>query len=116
MKTVSLELSKQLKEAGYPQDGYFYHTPLGLKHSIDEEDSFYCVAPTADEILDQLPDGYHAYRDRYDDGTKWKVELPESVRGSLVASWVPGDVFERADTIADAAAYMWLYIKREGLI
>lgn len=84
MKTVSRELSRQLKRAGYPQTGYFWwvYKELGkLKTSEDSyvlyddtqvsdymksRDEIICVAPTAEEILDVLPKTIHhgkmAYR------------------------------------------------------
>lgn len=63
MKTVSLELAKQLKEKGYPQDTYAVweigtdgNPYLEINYSSNDADKprlFAC--PTADEILDNLP-------------------------------------------------------------
>jgi hypothetical protein len=63
MKTVSLELAKQLKEKGYTQDaGFFYRIDKkNLADAMLIDDPFvtsrfiFCAAPTADEILDLLP-------------------------------------------------------------
>lgn len=113
MRTVNLELAKQLKEAGYPQRPVKYYwsedKPTGeallrnfLKHSDWE---IYYASPTADEILEQLPqtawETYNLLGGRYviwyRDAQKNRVEFIE-------------------DTLSDAAAKMWLYLKKEGLL
>ena len=66
MKTVSLELSKQLKESGYPQETEFcyyrnadeYHflrnPTINDKYLLPFPDKMY-ASPTSDEIFDELP-------------------------------------------------------------
>src|SRR5690349_7346958 len=81
MKITSLELSKQLKEAGYPQESYFYWNEYTVNHNkgwklqhwtpehMDNYRKNYegkakggliaktiIASPTADEVLEQLPD------------------------------------------------------------
>jgi hypothetical protein len=75
MKTTSLELSKQLKEAGFPQETYFYHKtapdnyyalitnnyddgyPIRKEGKIGRRahGANLYAAPTAEEILERLP-------------------------------------------------------------
>lgn len=139
MKTVSLELAKQLKEAGYPQEGYFFwwvnvtdksQNPIlahfqGTQSNEDylneHEDKYeFFAAPTADEILDRLPkkitvsemdyflDVYHE-EDVLDE---WVVAY-NYIRHNL---GFKSHHREMEETIADAAAKMWLYLKKEKLI
>jgi hypothetical protein len=141
MKTVNLELSKALKEAGYPQEGYFYLWECVSNSEIEpilmhfqgneknkdylneDEDKFeYYASPTADEILDRLPEEIekekkvHRLRiNKYlgDDGI-----VVYEFYYSYVWYDVEDFLVEVQDdkTIADAAAKMWLYLKKEGLL
>src|SRR5436853_3088941 len=61
MKTVSLELAKQLKEAGYPQEGFHFNyiscyggEPF-LSPPYQDSHQIVYSSPMADEILDKLP-------------------------------------------------------------
>ena len=114
MKTVSLELSKQLKEAGYPQETEFcyyrnadeYHflrNPFEGKMRPFPEKTY--ASPTADEILEQLPEYVMVHREN----SGWYCEF-KTVSGRKT------DIGFFGDTIADAAAKMWLYLKKEKLI
>ncbi len=139
MKTVSLELSKRLKEAGYPQKDSWWswmkYKPFQIKRDkLKDEDQYflggeffkgiredYFASPTADEILDQLP--------QHIEGKGW-VRIwtgtsGESGRGyhlgySKILSeggWVTIESqADSEDTLADAAAKMWLYLKENELI
>lgn len=124
---VSLELAKQLKEAGYPQDPaalFYYHK---MKESSDYHLTFIkqmfiapigkvpkpfdsVAAPLASEIGEQLPKGYW---DQY------------SVNGGFEVGYSNGKHPDNAEylnyyvidkTEADARAKMWLYLKKEGLL
>ena len=136
MKTVSLGLSKQLKEAGYPQESYFLYYPYedeerkGKYFLQSTHDSNYMpeiwpiqkaiASPTADEILDQLPT---VIKDKEGfplgmmilsiDGTEqrlWKVTYQE------MHSDTEDIIGFNGMSLADAAAKMWLYLKKEGLL
>lgn len=126
MKTVSLELSKALKEAGYPQfesDRAWHEVDdLVRFNSEDGKDKVVdgwilnihaynfsiskgrCDSPTADEILEQLPIGFNIGQDK------------EGAYCLSPRAYHAGDIFEYGETLADAAAKCWLYLKKEGLI
>lgn len=129
MKIVSLELAKQLKKAGYPITTQFHYRypvdDLGKKSGevfieYNNPDNPSCFdaghdhepvpAPTADEILDRLP------KERYytcvkTNTDRWRVAefgengLAEEGKTSFIA-----------ESIADAAAKMWLYLKENDLL
>lgn len=150
MKTCSLELAKQLKEAGYPQNccegGYYsnygvdeigesddyYHSGRVSKDDLWEREdneielldyhhAWFLIrakeqhkdldiqlfaAPTADEILDRLPKIISVFKsEMLKNG--WTVGYEsESVEYTS----------ETAYALADAAAKMWIYLKKEKLI
>lgn len=140
MKTVSLELSKQLKEAGYPQDVLNNHL---FYMKLEDFDGYYHIArnntpnnvldkiasPSADEILDRLPwmvekNKLHYYLniDRMVDeggyGIEYKIEtLVEEV---VLRKEGKEDLFvlhrEETKVLADAAAKMWLYLEQHNLL
>lgn len=121
MKTVSLELAKQLKEAGFPQETDFFYTRYGgdkwgvnLNLGIAKE--FGIAAPTADDLLDSLPantditlsikKGSKQYHVNYWWGT------PNPLRkGSVTDYWQT-----HGDNPADALAEMWIYLKKHNLM
>lgn len=129
---VSLELSKQLKEAGYKQEGLFWWVghkwtkKLGgkLYYEIHYQDDIECqdhgqglaVAPTVAELGERLPQyiknrGYMLTIVK-DDNNKWWIGYPNH-KGIGVSDikWK----FEEVK-LADALAKMWLYLKKEGLL
>ena len=126
-KVTSLELSKQLKEAGFPQEGLFawYETPrektmsclrtpyLVLINDTDTDGFNYykefvvAIAPLPCELGEVLPS------DAYDESVLlWKI-------GNIYYCSCQGDetipTFE-SDKLADAMSKMYLYLKKEGLI
>lgn len=130
MKTVSLELSKQLKEAGYGwKVSFLWEVGLdGIENLVkrypanesDMERIF--PAPIADEILDLLPNKIyekeednwfyltiHKNSDPEDHYEGWEIRYKEA-NGNLVF------LIEQEVLLADAAAKMWLYLKKENLI
>ena len=139
MKTVTRETAKQLKEAGFPQDTYFFYTKNGERVTpMDMHNQhLYYAAPTADEVLDQLPTTV-----RFPNGgdkRNWqnvshipKKELEEMRFIGLLGinkpnKWVVlyqtyiilGNEIKAStgsDNLAEAAALMWLYLKKEGLL
>jgi len=61
IKTVSLELSKQLKETGFPQETYLYWRLAGnlgwqLEVHYGLLKDKLIAAPTAEEIFERLPE------------------------------------------------------------
>ena len=126
---VSLELSKQLKEAGYEQEGIWWWNidtayknprivvePTGkwaefniIKHCI--------VAPTVAELGKRLPVEIEKDLDYYrldieKENKYWRIRYYYYTRdyGDEVLHTV------EADTLANAMAEMWLYLKERGLI
>jgi hypothetical protein len=115
MKTVSLELAKQLKEAGYLQDDtymkwyeedgqYFIENDRLADEFFTGHQILICVAPTADEILDRLPE-------RIDENHI--IEIGPSFGGGWSVNY--GYTFEGSDTLANALAMMWLSLNKNKL-
>lgn len=133
MKTVSLELSKQLKEAGYPQEGEFVYlvdkwglrdnafwrledlSDSDINHFDASKDCNIFSSPTADEILEIIPiplkagANYRPVLSRSPQTGKWEIILIHPTNGNDYK------VF-KGESLANAAAVMWLYLKKEGLI
>jgi hypothetical protein len=133
MKTVNLKLAKALKEAGYPQDAYlsYYYNagkPTGsLVQTLFYDDaskafkaSKLSSAPTADEILEKLPETIgklskpnfggltiSKYKEAY---SPWYCSAQD--RSSLLG---PTLMF-MDENLADALANLYLYLKKKGLI
>lgn len=145
MKTVNLELSKQLKKAGYPQgDGIrWYNRYIGKfpeehkrytewekldwqKRGIEWES---VLSPTADEILEQLP----VYAQFEKQSLPFEFRMHKTIGGEFPDEY---EIFycryrriitdkednyqERvrcwSESLADAAAKCWLCLKKEGLV
>ena len=124
-QVVSLKLAKQLKEAGYKQEGLWYwcwhHTenpPMPrLECSIDEQrnkETFFNVScyfrvftPTVAELGEALLDTTRTVRkENLDDCLHWKATFSTENKHYI----------EQADTEADCRALMWLKLKEEGLL
>lgn len=113
---TSLEISKKLDAAGYPQKesiNYwcFLNTEeepivVGLKRPKDDE----IAAPTAEEILRRLPGKITGplYLDVQFKGEprKWRVAFCGSQSIYL----------ELEDSLANAAAQMWIYLKENNFL
>lgn len=116
---TSLELSRELKENGYPQDSEFYWVKnrqtafpdirilaKGIleEHNENEAPAFqfetFCAAPTAGELGEMLPAG--RYEIIKDDAHRFAI-------------WGKEEGFS-ASTEADARAKMWIYLKKNNLI
>lgn len=134
MKTVSLELSKKLKQNGYPQeDSHRYwhtnkhgHTPVICKYSINHfaiTDVEIYASPTADELLDLLPrkiekDGKTYYWELQPleyEYSIWYLDRWRGIEKGIVFT-IPNGRYLKADAVADAAAKMWLYLKDSDLL
>lgn len=136
MKTTSLELSKQLKANGFPQNNSEFYwneahqnrlsngewdtvpTRLLPKHhyfGTSPKDSFF-AAPTSDEILDELP------RELYEKPGKlfWlQLETNSDGQGWSCQYFNPNfgvKHFEEADTKVEGCGQMYLYLASHGLL
>jgi hypothetical protein len=131
MKTVSLELARQLKEAGYPQDTYFEwfdcHGNFSLeKHISDEfhgdDDKNYFAAPVADEIVDVLLREIKKKHTAYwlcIEPANLLEGTPSESKGFAVGyrnnmEWMR-PFFEEL-SIADAAAKVYLHLEEKRLL
>ena len=131
-QVVPLELSKQLKEAGYKQEGlwiwepalpiYPKYEPITKSYLYSKDSSWFScssvVAPTVAELGEALPcnitsNNYNCVlfinKIGIGDSGKWKCYY-SSYNGKY------GESGELSDTLANAMAKMWLYLKKEGLI
>lgn len=111
MRTVSFELAKQLKEAGYPQESNFYYqndispelySYKGIVMNGDE-----IASPTADEILEQFA---------YCHKAEWLLISKDPTREKWVIDFKSKLVMFKGDSLADAVAKMWLYLKENNLL
>ena len=120
-KVVSLELAKELKKAGYKQEGLFYWcgdediivVEYDLNNNAKEMVSnFICFAPTVAELGEALP--IITDSRKIQDGRKIIFITRYSIRKPAGLDWE--SVHFRANTEVDARAKMWLYLKKEKLI
>lgn len=116
-QVCSLELSKELKENGYPQEGLFWwnrwESPYP-HHTVENKKLFKdcIIAPTVSELGEALPKEVMSQRKigmREQDKDKWCCFEKIPNRGAIGLSFM-------ADTEADARAKMWLYLKKNGLL
>lgn len=131
-QVVSLDLSKQLKEAGYPQEGYFvwiqdFDNEIKLYDDTQMSDYFgcrsreICIAPTVAELGEALPDfHYSKYSKNTSKSILEKHYLTHSynLRKTGVREKTCYDEIRLGDnnSEADARAKMWLYLKEKGLL
>ena len=121
IKTTSLDLSKQLKEVGYPQETEFFWSPIPEIVTIDKKQIFKTkgydiqhkdhrraygkkvaiAAPTAEEILEMLP------------VATLSTKLPS---GEYAVAYKKHGGGRTGKTLAEAAGKMFLFLKKEGLI
>jgi|SRR5947209_7266241 len=124
IKTVSLGLARELKVNNYPQESEFdwwYNAAtkwyLGLRvanswHNCpspsNKNNTEWCAAPLAEEIIERLPHGMSIYKSR-----------SVSHLGEATYSYRLGyDDIQPIDNIslAEAAGLMWLCLKEKGLL
>jgi len=139
IKTVSLELAKQLKEAGFPQETAFswvkpkeameyvlWHERQLTSDEVKDWDDI--AAPTAEEILDELPwkiekiwkapngneikDWYleiykHDFDKKIGNSDKWNIVYSEGQ-----VNWI----HLSDQSLAEAAGKMYIYLKKQGLL
>ena len=122
-QVVSLDLAKQLKEAGYKQEGLWWwniHGPneftnhaicnvLGTKNGDKIRVGKGFVAPTVAELGEVLK---HPNQDILSYHPK---SLPDWT-GSTWIMYRNGKVIIEGNTEANARAKMWLYFKKKGLL
>jgi hypothetical protein len=128
--TTSLELSKRLKESGFPQDSLFAwywccdyrkYFVANTKTFIGLGDKIYS-APTTDELLEQLPEFIDYSREPLDKYKYISLDIQKySVKGdkyliSYVDDYYISKQFEiHHDKLPDALAEMWI-LKERGVI
>ena len=124
-QVVSLELAKQLKEAGFKQDSKWWWWVNKLSPKSKPSVSYYgdnkpikdweCIAaPTVAELGERLPNRCK---------TRWFTEQVSGLSSWVCRLWdcdadgkaTFGQNFF-ADTEANARAKMWLYLKKENLL
>lgn len=128
--TVSLEVAKELKKAGWDQDKSIFYwdgsvppwevcldVDRSWSYSATEEDDGKCIAaPTAEEILRRLP------RSIYDEGGEYvRICFPsgshnEGIQYKHLGGLALCAALEDDDTLANAAAKMWIYLKQHDLL
>lgn len=112
---VSLEIAKQLKEAGWKKETEFWwnwncasaewilmNENMSLRETYPYEESI--AAPLATEILEELPELSEGYRLGYN--KTWWIEshIPENDQQDIIFA---------ANILPDALAKMWLWLKKE---
>lgn len=123
-QVVSLELAKQLKEAGYKQEGlWFYNSEtmklqLGFTCHTDKQGKmkWSIVAPTVAKLGEALPKNIGEYNfleiGKDIDKKWWCVYRDISINDRNKSI----KYLKRANAEANARAKMWLYLKKEGLL
>lgn len=124
---VSLQTAKKLKEAGFPQVTYFYHVQYSNDHETNRSticryqdmsiefqhpdkyhDERRFAAPMAEEVLRELKGRIQI--DRYEDG-KWGLFWRENA-----TKMIANNHKEHADSLVEAAAVMYIYLKEHNLL
>lgn len=131
MITTSLELSKRLKEAGYPQGktDFYYVMQRGdwdlyTDYNCDQcwsRSSFRTKvdAPTAEEILEKLPNelessGDYFFLNCHKDG-QWLVSYYSMLQN--YTCYINGRRVEvNNESLVDACALMYLHLKEHNLL
>lgn len=122
----SLELSKQLKEAGYPQEKpLFSYVAYRKEFEGNEQPSFsngfesnefnWVAAPLASELGEQLPDFEKLDLATIRIGGEYNVGY-KNEHGFWEMPLITSQLTVSANTEANARAKMWLYLKKEGLL
>lgn len=134
---VGLEQAKALKEAGWPlrenlfayavEDKFFKKRSIFLQwngetylpwYGESRPDGTYTLfaAPTAEEILRRLPGQWPTSTSMFE-----RLRMEETNRGFVIGYSSQQHIFKNddwfeADTLANAAAAMWLYLKEQNLL
>lgn len=126
-QVCSLELSKELKELGYPQESLFWYSPyveiggsgrpsfkLEYRTGVKSNREISISAPTVAELGIVLPNGYYSYRREYNDW--WCIAVEEDGCESCIRSYETFFDDTISDTEADARAKMLIYLLKNKLI
>ena len=121
--TVSLEWAKKLRDAEWDQEDcvFFYVSNdkddflLVPRHynTMEKSESFHHFsAPTAEEILRELPHVIH------DKGSPRFLQCGKHKKFWDVGYWRGVEPMKNVteDTLANAAAAMWIYLKKNNLL
>ena len=134
--TTDLEISKQLKESGYPQDSLFYkHSAYDgnglektstrdilLQHELKEEIwNYWISAPTAEELLNELP--------KYINNYEWELTISVNNQNEFIVyyskindngdeekMYCSGYAITMDKDLKNALAKMWIYLKENNLL
>ena len=124
---VSLELAKELKEAGWKKETEFYHDWKNdriISKIKDIDIGWYkdCYsAPLATEILEELPKFI-------DEDEEYNLHIEKVVNNDFIIRYEDGnamtysgrngeeDYYSCGKSLSDALAKMWLYLKKENLL
>lgn len=134
IKTVSLETAKALKEAGFRQDDIDFHLVfctvgtsseprwICYRDNVKGPSGFDCIpVPTTDELLEELPCiiqfdqevgllRLNIYRFGTETGEQWGCFY------SLIKNIDHFVLQQTNESLPEALAQMWLWLKKEGLI
>lgn len=122
IRTVSLETARALKEAGWEWPTQFHYDCNDENYLTDQGGEYYSMdgfnAPTAEEILSELPCQLKF------DNTVGKVgaETKRLVIYKMLSGYTVGYEgpmnFEmrKSDSLPNALANLWIWLKKEGLI
>lgn len=131
---VSLELAKQLKEAGFPQRNCtFYHyfnagKPTGaivtgdMYRDVDDDflNNKLLALPLAEEILERLPEIISTDPNELVGTVKGYLTIQKlgyyEVGYTLVSGEMLFESVEAKESLAEAAGKMYIYLKKEGLL
>lgn len=130
IKIVTLETAIQLKDAGFKQDTnkLWHHIRQGTDKDfklvdIHDEDyeyhkDFYIASPTSDEILEELPKSIKLKGDEYDLMIKiYAIDVSVWYEGYFCQNtYVLKDNIINDNSLPEALAQMYLWLKAEGLI
>lgn len=121
---VDLELAKELKDNGFPQDSYwkwiwdeYVQTHFTQPECLDDIDTLICDAPTSDDILKELP-SYLKDKNQY---YVLKIEREfyniKSNKMFYEVSYAGyKNIYIEDDKLPNALAIMYLYLKKNGYI
>ena len=108
-QVTSLELSRELKDNGYPQEGlWWWVRHFGhLSINIHKEGAL-CVAPTVAELINNMSE-------------KIQILHIGLLTGGYAVTYETKEKktnlnMETDKNLANAFAKMWLYLKKEGLL
>ena len=119
INTTSLDLSKQLNEVGYPQNTHFKYVGgkcgsareliFELKSSFMVDDFLIYAAPTAEEVLENLPTTITKFRNRL-------IIEKQTIGYQAYYAGMIGKTFQGNSTLAETVGNMYLCLRKQGFI